>query len=84
MYGLRSKLTNKMVRGVFWPVVKSLEGVRVFFPKTFDACTYAHTTKHKQVPILLQIIFYNSNFHGYSNEPKFYYYEPNKWVTAYK
>ena len=30
---LRSKLANKKVKGVFWPVVKSLRGVWAFFPK---------------------------------------------------
>ena len=29
---LRSKLANKKVKGVFWPVVKSLWGVWAFFP----------------------------------------------------
>ena len=32
MNSLRSKLANKKVKGVFWPVVKSLWGVWAFFP----------------------------------------------------
>ena len=32
MNSLRSKLANKKVKGVFWPIVKSLRGVWAFFP----------------------------------------------------
>ena len=32
MNSLRSKLANKKVEGVFWPVAESLGGVRAFFP----------------------------------------------------
>ena len=32
---LRSKLANKKVEGVFWPVVESLGGVWAFFPKVY-------------------------------------------------
>ena len=36
MNSLRSKLANKKVKGVFWPVVKSLWGVWAFFPNNND------------------------------------------------
>ena len=33
---LKSKLANKKVKGIFWPVVESLGGEWAFFPTIFN------------------------------------------------
>ena len=45
---LRSKLVNKKVKGVFWPVVKSLRGVWAFFPKILEIIRATHGAQKMQ------------------------------------